>query len=78
MEIFQILKVILFCRSSSSGTEQSTVTMMEGLGLTKEDIRPEYLGYDDTISSMRDGRLDGGSLPAGTPVSAILTCLQVT
>lgn len=55
----------------ASGTEQSTVTMMEGLGLTKEDIRPEYLGYDDTISSMRDGRLDGGSLPAGTPVSAI-------
>ena len=55
----------------ASGTEQSTVTMMEGIGLTKEDIRPEYLGYDDTISSMRDGRLDGGSLPAGTPVSAI-------
>lgn len=55
----------------ASGTEQSTVTMMEGIGLGKSNINPEYLGYDDTISSMRDGRLDGGSLPAGTPVSAI-------
>ncbi|MFD1067923.1 TAXI family TRAP transporter solute-binding subunit [Oceanobacillus locisalsi] len=55
----------------ASGTEQSTVTMMEGIGLGTNDIRTEYLGYDDTISAMRDGRLDGGSLPAGVPVSAI-------
>ncbi|UTR12918.1 TAXI family TRAP transporter solute-binding subunit [Evansella sp. LMS18] len=55
----------------ASGTEQSTLVMMEALGLTKDDIDPEYLGYDDTISAMRDGRLQGGSLPAGTPVAAI-------
>jgi len=55
----------------ASGTEQSTLVMMEALGLTKDNIKPEYLGYDDTISAMRDGRLDGGSLPAGTPVAAI-------
>ncbi|PPA70830.1 TAXI family TRAP transporter solute-binding subunit [Jeotgalibacillus proteolyticus] len=55
----------------ASGTEESTLVMMEGLGLTKENIKPEYLGYDDTISAMRDGRLDGGSLPAGVPVAAI-------
>ena len=59
----------------ASGTEQSTMTMMEGIGLDKSNIRPEYLGYDDTISSMRDGRLDGGSLPAGVPVSAITDML---
>lgn len=55
----------------ASGTEQSTLVIMEALGLTKENITPEYLGYDDTISAMRDGRLDGGSLPAGVPVAAI-------
>lgn len=55
----------------ASGTEQSTVVMMEGLNLTKKNINPEYLGYDDTISSMRDGRLDGGSLPAGIPISSV-------
>lgn len=56
----------------ASGTEQSTLTIMEGVGLTKDDIKPEYLGYDDAISAMRDGRLDGGSTPAGIPVSAIM------
>ncbi|MCM3399190.1 TAXI family TRAP transporter solute-binding subunit [Oceanobacillus profundus] len=56
----------------ASGTEQSTLVIMQGIELTKEDITPEYLGYDDTISAMRDGRLSGGSLPAGTPVSAIM------
>ena len=56
----------------ASGTEQSTIVIMEGLGLTKKDITPEYLGYDDTISAMRDGRLDGGSLPAGVPVSSVM------
>ncbi|MCA1024922.1 MULTISPECIES: TAXI family TRAP transporter solute-binding subunit [Cytobacillus] len=55
----------------ASGTEQSTVVMMEGLELTKANISPEYLGYNDTVSAMRDGRLDGGSLPAGIPISAI-------
>lgn len=56
----------------ASGTEQSTLVIMEGIGLTKDDITPEYLGYDDTISAVRDGRLSGGSLPAGVPVSAIM------
>lgn len=55
----------------ASGTEQSTLVIMKGVNLTKDNIHPEYLGYDDTVSAMRDGRLDGGSLPAGIPVSAI-------
>lgn len=55
----------------ASGTEQSTLALMKGIGLTTADISPEYLGYDDTISAIRDGRLEGGSLPAGTPVTAI-------
>jgi TRAP transporter TAXI family solute receptor len=36
----------------ASGTEASTLVMMEGLGLTKKNITPEYLGYDDTISAI--------------------------
>lgn len=56
----------------ASGTEESTLTIMQGIGLTKENITSEYLGYDDTVSAMRDGRLDGGSLPAGVPVSSVM------
>ncbi|WP_246938545.1 TAXI family TRAP transporter solute-binding subunit [Bacillus pinisoli] len=55
----------------ASGTEQSTLVIMEALNLTKEDITPEYLGYDDAVASMRDGRLEGASMPAGIPVAAL-------
>lgn len=56
---------------SGSGTETSTLTIMEGLGLTLDDITSERLGYTETAQAMKDGRLDGGSFPGGPPVSAI-------
>ncbi|MEQ1962475.1 TAXI family TRAP transporter solute-binding subunit [Xenorhabdus khoisanae] len=55
----------------ASGTEQSTLIILKGINLSKQDIQPEYLGYGDTVSAMRDGRLDGGALPAGVPASAV-------
>ncbi|MFC3041593.1 TAXI family TRAP transporter solute-binding subunit [Virgibacillus xinjiangensis] len=57
--------------AQASGTEVSTLAIMEGVGLSRDDVDPEHLGHDDIISAMRDGRLDGGSLPGGTPVAAI-------
>lgn len=55
----------------ASGTEQSTLIILQGVNLSKQKIHPEYLGYGDTVSAMRDGRLDGGALPAGVPASAV-------
>ena len=60
-----------FCWPQPSGTEQSTIIILKGVNLTKKDITPEYLGCGDTVSAMRDGRLDGGALPAGVPASAV-------
>ncbi len=56
----------------ASGNELSTMLIMRGMGMSKADISPEYLGYGDTVSSMRDGRLDGGSLSAGVPAAAVI------
>ncbi|PHM48713.1 TAXI family TRAP transporter solute-binding subunit [Xenorhabdus sp. KK7.4] len=55
----------------ASGTEQSTLIILQGVNLSKKSISPEYLGYSDTVSAMRDGRLDGGAIPAGVPASAV-------
>jgi TRAP transporter TAXI family solute receptor len=55
----------------ASGTEQSTLIILQGVNLSKKTISPEYLGYGDTVSAMRDGRLDGGALPAGVPAAAV-------
>ena len=49
----------------ASGTEQSTMIILQGVNLTKKSLSAEYLGYGDTVSAMRDGRTDGGALPAG-------------
>lgn len=73
--------------ASGSGTERSTLTIMEGLGLTTDDIETERIGYTESAQAMQDGRLDGASLPAGTPVPAVsdlmvspidVTILEVT
>src|SRR5699024_12246461 len=39
--------------------------------LTKVELSPEYEEYNDTSYAKEDGRLDGGSLPECTPVTAI-------
>jgi TRAP transporter TAXI family solute receptor len=57
--------------ASGSGTEQSTLTIFEGLGLNKGDYSPDYLGYNESASAMKDGKLDGAALPGGPPVSAV-------
>jgi TRAP transporter TAXI family solute receptor len=56
---------------AGSGTERSTLTIMEGVGLSKEDVSPEYLGYMESAAAMKDGKLDGASLVAGPPVAAV-------
>jgi len=56
---------------AASGTEQSTLTIMQGLGMTVKDIIPEHLGYTESAAAMKDGRLEGASMPGGPPVSGI-------
>lgn len=56
----------------ASGTEESTLIIMRGVGLSTDDIFPEHLGYDAAIAAMRDGRLNGASTPAGVPVAAVM------
>ncbi len=56
---------------AGSGTERSTLTIMQGVGLSIKDIKPEYLGYFESAQAMKDKRIDGASLCAGPPVAAV-------
>jgi TRAP transporter TAXI family solute receptor len=58
--------------AKASGTEMSSLTVLGGIGLSTDDFSPEYLGYNETASAIKDGRMDGGAMPGGTPVSAVL------
>jgi len=56
---------------AGSGTEGSTLVIMEGIGLSIEDIKPEYLGYTESSTAIKDGGLEGLSACAGIPIPVV-------
>ncbi len=55
-----------------SGTEGSGKVILSSLGIKiGKDIEPVYLGYNQSIDAMIDGRIAGANTPAGPPVAAI-------
>ncbi len=56
---------------AGSGTERSGLTIMEGLGMKREDVKGEYLDYFGSAKAMKDKRIDGANLVAGPPVAAV-------
>ncbi len=56
---------------AGSGTERSGLTIMSGLGMKREDVKGEYLGYFESAKAMKDGRIEGANLVAGPPVAAV-------
>jgi TRAP transporter TAXI family solute receptor len=59
-----------------SGTEGSTRTILQALGIEPEtDLTPEYLGYSPSVQAMIDGRIAGASTPAGIPAAAVTQAL---
>jgi len=54
-----------------SGTEGSTRTILDALGISPEsDLQPEFLGYSPSVQALMDGRIAGATVPAGPPVAA--------
>ena len=56
---------------AGSGTERSGLTIMEGLGMKREDVKAEYLGYFESSKAMKDRRVEGANLPAVPPVGEV-------
>lgn len=56
----------------ASGTEMSSLAIFDGIELSPDDISLDYLGYTETASAIKDGRLDGGAMPGGTPVASVI------
>jgi len=56
---------------AGSGTERSGLTIMSGVGMDRDDIQAEYLGYFESSKAMKDKRISGANLCAGPPVAAV-------
>lgn len=56
---------------AGSGTERSGLTIMSGVGMGRDDVQGEYLGYFESSKAMKDKRIEGANLCAGPPVAAV-------
>ena len=54
-----------------SGTEISGTTILKAIGINTAGLNLEYLGYQDSVDAMLNGRVAGANIPAGAPASAI-------
>ncbi len=56
---------------AGSGAERSGLTIMEGLGMTRDEIKAEFLSYSGSTSAMKDKRIDGANLVGFPPVATV-------
>lgn len=57
--------------AAGSGTEVNARQILEVLGLTYDDIRPQYLSFAEAANGLRDGTVDAAVVTAGVPTAAI-------
>ena len=54
-----------------SGVYFNAMDVLEGAGLSVEDINPQYQSFDDSKEALKDGQIDAAFIVAGAPTSAI-------
>lgn len=54
-----------------SGVYFNAIDVLEGAGLTVDDIKPQYQSFDDSKEALKDGQIDAAFIVAGAPTSAI-------
>ncbi len=54
-----------------SGMYFNAVDVLEGAGLSVDDIKPQYQSFDDSKEALKDGQIDAAFIVAGAPTSAI-------
>lgn len=58
---------------AGSGSEVLTKEMLDGIsGISIEDIKQEFLGFEQSADAMRDGRIDAAQLSGGIPLPSVL------
>ena len=57
--------------AAGSGTEVNCRQILEALGLSYEDVSPQYLSFAEAANGLRDGNVDVAVVTAGVPTAAI-------
>lgn len=57
--------------ASGSGVYFNAIDVLDGAGLSLDDIKPQYQSFEDSKEALKDGRIDAAFIVAGAPTSAI-------
>jgi uncharacterized protein len=64
--------------AAGSGTEALSRHILEGHGLSYDDIRPRYLSFAESSAALQDGAIDAAIISVGYPAAAVLEVTTTT
>ena len=56
----------------ASGVYFNAIDVLSAVGLTVEDIQPQYLSFNDSVDNLKDGKIDAAFVVAGAPTPAVV------
>ncbi|MDO4222857.1 MAG: TAXI family TRAP transporter solute-binding subunit [Acinetobacter sp.] len=62
--------------AQNSGVELASRALLEGFGITYNDIKVDYLGYAEAADALKSGKLDAAFLTSGLPNSSLMELQQ--
>lgn len=62
--------------AQNSGVEVNARNLLNGHGITYDDIRVDYLGYAEAADGLRAGRIDAAFLTSGLPNASLMELAQ--
>lgn len=58
--------------SAGSGTERISKLLLEAHGITYDDIEPQFLGFGEAVTALKDRLIDSAIVGSGLPTSAVV------
>ncbi len=56
---------------AGSGVYFNALDVLDGAGISLDDIKPQYLSFEDSKEALKDGKIDAAFIVAGAPTTAI-------
>ncbi len=56
----------------NSGTELASQVLLEGHGMSYDDIKPDYLSFAESVDQMKNGLVDAAILSSGIPNAGLM------
>ena len=62
--------------AQNSGVEVNARTLLNGFGITYNDVKVDYLGYAEAADALKGGKIDAAFLTSGIPYSSLMELQQ--